>query len=115
MLRRSQAAKLSTPRNEMIGFTYILTNKNHTVLYVGSTSDLLRRLSDHQQKKYSNSFTAKYNVEKLVYYKCFESLEEARKEEMRIKGGSRAKKIQLIEGMNCEWKDLKEKIQNLSK
>ena len=59
------------------GYVYILTNKNHTTLYTGVTSDLFSRIADHREKKYWNSFTAKYNTHKLVYYETFHSIEEA--------------------------------------
>jgi len=92
------------------GIVYIMTNHTHTALYVGVTSKIENRIIDYQEKFYAQSFTAKYNVSKLVYYQCFSSIEEAIEEEKRIKGGSRAKKIKLIEGMNPEWKDLSEEL-----
>jgi len=95
---------------EQGGAVYILTNKNHTVLYTGVTSDLLFRIKEHKEKAYNKSFTAKYNVDKLVYYYMFTSIEEAISEEKRIKGGSRDKKIQLINSMNPQWIDLWEEI-----
>lgn len=88
------------------GAVYIMTNENHTVLYTGVTSDLLFRIKEHKEKVYPNSFTAKYRVNKLVYYNFFSSIEEAIAEEKRIKGGSRAKKIKLIETMNPAGEDL---------
>lgn len=59
------------------GAVYIMTNKNNSVLYVGVTSDLRVRLWEHKNKVHSNSFTAKYNCNKLVYYNSFSSIEEA--------------------------------------
>ena len=88
------------------GWVYILTNKRHTVLYTGVTSDLVGRMLDHQQKIYRSSFTNRYNVYKLVYFLLFDSIEDAIAEEKRIKGGSRANKVQMIESMNPTWKDL---------
>ena len=88
------------------GCVYILTNKNHTTLYTGVTSDLFSRTVEHREKKYPNSFTSKYNTYKLVYYEAFHSIEEAIAGEKQIKGGSRKKKISLINKMNPEWKDL---------
>ena len=88
------------------GYIYILTNKNHTVLYTGVTSNLSNRLYEHLSGKYQNSFTYKYNVKELVYYEGFTSIEEAILREKQIKGGSRQKKIDLIYGSNPEWKDL---------
>ncbi|NJN28707.1 MAG: GIY-YIG nuclease family protein [Cyclobacteriaceae bacterium] len=88
------------------GAVYILTNKNHTVLYVGMTSDLIARMIQHIEKHFPNSFTAKYHLDKLVYFEGFHSIEEAIDREKQIKAGSRKKKIELIEAMNPLWKDL---------
>ena len=88
------------------GAIYILTNKNNTVLYTGVTSDLRKRLYEHRNKIYASSFTTKYNVSKLVYFEVFSLIEEAIAREKQIKGGSRKKKIELIESINPEWKDL---------
>ncbi len=88
------------------GFVYIVTNLNHSTLYTGVTSDLISRIIQHREKHFPNSFTAKYKCCKLVYYKDFGHIESAIEEEKRIKGGSRAKKIELIESMNPDWEDL---------
>jgi putative endonuclease len=61
------------------GYVYIMTNKNNTTVYVGVTSDLLARVTEHREKKYSTGFTAKYNVSKLVYYEGFFSMQERSK------------------------------------
>jgi len=92
------------------GCVYIMTNSHHTTLYVGVTSDLHTRITEHQEKKYPKSFTARYNITKLVYYESFHSIEEAIAREKQIKGGSRANKIQLIENMNPQWLDLMEEV-----
>ncbi|WP_339795374.1 MAG: GIY-YIG nuclease family protein [Imperialibacter sp.] len=92
------------------GVIYILTNKNRTTLYVGLTSDLITRLHDHQTKKYTNSFTARYNLDRLVYYEIFHSIAEAVAREKQLKAGKRQTKIDLIEGFNPEWKDLTEEV-----
>jgi putative endonuclease len=60
----------------------------------------------HQLKTYSNSFSARYNAWKLVYYECFHTLGEAIEGEKQLKAGSRNKKLKLIKEMNPEWKDL---------
>ena len=88
------------------GYTYILTNKRHTVLYIGVTSNLEQRLQAHKFKLRKNCFTAKYNVDKLVYYAIFEHMEEAIKQEKWLKSKTRAKKIALINSMNEPWHDL---------
>jgi len=88
---------------------YILTNKNHTVLYTGVTNNLLRRMMEHRNKE-GSKFTAKYNVDKLVYFECGNSVEEAILREKRIKAGSRQKKLDLIDDFNPEWRDLFEDL-----
>lgn len=92
----------------MKGYVYILTNDNNTVLYTGVTSGLKERIKQHRQRKYPHSFSARYNLKKLVYYEKLDSIGEAIRREKQIKGGSRRDKISLIEGMNPEWKDLSE-------
>ena len=88
------------------GAIYIITNKNNTVLYTGVTSDLRRRIYEHKNHLYKNSFTDKYNVEKLIYFETFHSIEEAISREKQIKAGSRNKKIDLINSINPKWNDL---------
>ncbi len=86
-------------------YVYILTNKWNTVLYTGVTGDLESRIYAHKTKMIPG-FTARYNCTKLVYYSETNDVYEAIQEEKRIKGGSRKKKIELIEGMNPKWEDL---------
>jgi putative endonuclease len=88
------------------GSVYILTNQRHTVLYTGVTSDLVGRIYQHVNKIYANSFTKKYNVDKLVYFENHHSIEEAIAREKQIKAGSRKKKEELINKFNPQWKDL---------
>jgi putative endonuclease len=90
----------------MRGYVYIMTNDNNTVLYTGVTSDLIDRIKEHKEKRYPRSFSARYNTRKLVYYETFASITEAINREKQIKGGSRKKKIELINQMNPEWRDL---------
>ena len=82
------------------------TNKPNGVIYTGVTSELKYRTQSHKNKKYKNAFSARYNLDKLVWYEEFNSISAARAREKQIKAGSRAKKIQLIEAMNPEWRDL---------
>jgi len=84
---------------------YIITNKNNTVLYTGVTNNLQRRIFEHRQKLVKG-FTQKYNVEKLVYYEVFNDVRYAIAREKQIKGGSRQKKIDLVNEMNPIWCDL---------
>ena len=90
----------------MKGFVYILTNDNNKVLYTGVTSNLKERVQDHKEKHHSVSFTARYNIRKLVYYEIFDSIGQAIKREKQIKAGSRKKKLALISCRNPEWQDL---------
>ena len=90
-------------------FAYILTNKYNTVLYTGVTNDLKRRVYEHREKLVSG-FTKKYNVYKLVFYEAVESIESAIQREKQIKGGSRQKKVDLINGMNPGWRDLYQEL-----
>ncbi|HLO59623.1 MAG TPA: GIY-YIG nuclease family protein [Bacteroidales bacterium] len=91
------------------GYVYIMTNKNHTVLYTGVTEDIVRRVREHKEHKFKG-FTKKYNAVILVYYQYYSIIQEAIEKEKLIKGGSRQRKIDLIEVMNPEWEDLYEKI-----
>jgi putative endonuclease len=91
------------------GCVYILTNKLHTVLYTGVTSDLYILL-EHKQKFYPNSFTAKYQCDKLVYYNFHSRIKEAIADEKRIKGSSREYKKQLVNSLNPDWSDLYEDL-----
>jgi putative endonuclease len=88
---------------------YILTNVNHTVLYTGVTNDLKRRVFQHKYKE-GGLFTKRYNVNKLVFYETGDDIQIAIMREKQIKGGSRQKKIDLINGVNPEWKDLYDEI-----
>lgn len=90
----------------MKGFVYILTNKHKTVLYTGVTSNLKERLKQHKLKKHPSGFSAKYNTTRLVYYEQHDTIGEAIKREKQIKGGSRQKKIDLINSVNPEWNDI---------
>ena len=88
------------------GFIYILTNKNNTTLYIGVTADLEQRIKQHKSKIDKKSFSARYNLNKLVYYEAFQMIGDAIGREKQLKGGSRAQKITLIESINPEWEDL---------
>jgi putative endonuclease len=94
----------------LCGETYIMTNKNNTTLYTGSTSDLQARVIQHREKIYPRAFTARYNCAKLVFWRSFQSIEEALNFEYYIRGKSRKWKIDLIEADNPTWRDLYEDI-----
>ncbi len=90
-------------------YVYIMTNKNNSVLYTGVTSNLKRRAYEHREKLITG-FTKNYRIAKLVYYEVTENVTSAIEWEKKIKGGSRQKKIDLINSMNPEWKDLYDEI-----
>jgi putative endonuclease len=86
-------------------YVYILTNKPNGVLYTGMTNDIARRYLEHKNKVVKG-FTAKYNLDKIVFIQEFDTHQEAFQEERRIKRWRRQWKIELIEKKNPQWKDL---------
>ncbi len=86
-------------------FVYIMTNTHNTVLYTGVTNDIGRRVYEHKEGL-TKGFTKIYNVNKLVYVEEFQDINNAIAREKQIKAGSRQNKIDLIESVNPEWKDL---------
>ena len=95
------------------GFIYIVTNKNNTTLYIGVTSNLPKRILEHQEKRYENSFSARYNLNKLVYFEQFQMIGDAIAREKQLKGGNRGTKINLINNFNPNWNDLYEEIKDI--
>ena len=91
-------------------YVYILTNKNHTVLYTGVTNDLVRRVYEHKNYLDENSFTSKYKVTKLVYFEETSDVKAAIEREKQIKSWPRNRKIGLIFERNPCWEDLYNKI-----
>ena len=91
-------------------YVYILTNAHKTVLYTGVTRDLVRRVYEHKNHLDKNSFTARYNVELLVYYESTSDVEAAIEREKQIKGWNRKRKEKLIASKNPDWVDLYESI-----
>ncbi|KAA3631851.1 MAG: GIY-YIG nuclease family protein [Calditrichaeota bacterium] len=89
----------------MSSYVYILTNKWNTILYIGSTTDLVQRVYSHKEK-FLPGFTNKYNITKLVYYEIHESRVNAYHRERQMKKWRREWKIRLIEENNPEWNDL---------
>jgi putative endonuclease len=88
---------------------YILTNKYNSVLYIGVTGNLAVRIDQHKNKV-TPSFTARYNLNKLVYYEITEDPISAITREKQLKGWSRKKKQELITSFNPKWKDLTDSI-----
>jgi putative endonuclease len=90
---------------EAIGYIYILASTMAGTLYIGVTSDLIKRIFEHREGT-TKGFTSKYKVHRLVYYEQHGSIEEAIKREKQLKGWKRAWKIRLIEKTNPKWNDL---------
>ncbi|MFS4466621.1 GIY-YIG nuclease family protein [Maribacter sp. 2210JD10-5] len=90
----------------MKGYCYILTNKNETVLYIGATNDIHRRMNEHKHRIYPNAFTKRYNCDILVYFEEFDNVKDAFKREKQLKAGNRKRKEELINSINPEWNDL---------
>ncbi len=88
---------------------YIMTNSNNRELYTGVTNNLKRRAYEHRSGL-GGIFTKRYNVVKLVYYEFGDNINSAIAREKQIKGGSRQKKIDLINSLNPEWNDLYDEI-----
>lgn len=91
-------------------FVYIITNQHDTVLYTGVTNDLYRRVCEHRKGR-GSVFTSRYRIDKLVYYEVYHYIQDALEREKQIKGGSRQKKINLINEMNPNWRDLFDELQ----
>jgi len=88
---------------------YIMTNRHNTVLYTGVTNDLKKRAWQHREKLVEG-FTKRYNVTKLIYYEVSSDVQAAIAREKQIKAGSRQKKIDLVNSMNREWRDLYDEL-----
>lgn len=97
----------------MEGYVYILSNKSHT-LYIGSTTNLIRRLAEHHNKKYATAFTARYNFDRLVYYEVTPDRAAALARERAMKQWRRARKVGLIQSRNPNWLDLTSQLNDLS-
>ncbi len=93
-------------------YVYVLTNWNDCVMYVGVTNDLARRLHEHE-RGLIEGFTKKYNVHKLVYFEQTDDIKAAIGREKQIKGWTRARKNELVETMNPQWRDLREEDPSL--
>ena len=87
-------------------YVYILTNKTRTVLYIGVTGNLEKRIRQHRDRLDADSFTSRYRANRLVYYEKFSDVRAAIAREKQLKKWSRVKKNKLIENENPEWNDL---------
>ncbi|KTD33919.1 GIY-YIG nuclease family protein [Legionella israelensis] len=90
-------------------YVYILASKRHGTLYIGLTSNLIKRVWEHKNKCVPG-FTSRYNVAVLVYYEIFNDITLAAAREKRLKEWKRQWKIELIEKMNPDWRDLYHEI-----
>ncbi len=93
-------------------FIYILASKKNGTLYIGVTNNLERRIEEHKNKLNPNSFTARYDLNLLVYYETFQYINDAIVREKQLKKWNRQWKINLIEEENKDWKDLSKKWNN---
>jgi len=91
-------------------YVYILSNSYKNVIYTGVTNDLVRRVYEHKTHLDKKSFTARYNVENLVYFEVTNDIESAIEREKQIKSWNRKRKNKLIESKNPNWLDLYENI-----
>ena len=91
-------------------YVYLLCNSHKNVIYTGVTSNLARRIWEHKQHLDKNSFTARYNVDQLVYYESTSDVRAAIEREKQIKGWNRKRKNKLVESKNQNWVDLYEGI-----
>ena len=89
----------------MAGYVYIITNKENTTLYVGVTSDLVKRIYEHKNKLV-DGFSKRYNLNKLIYYEQYDSIIDAIEREKYIKGKKRNWKMDLVHDFNLHWVDL---------
>ena len=90
----------------MVYYVYILANQTNVALYIGVTNDLVRRAYEHKKHLDPDSFTAKYDISKLVYFEETTDVRAALEREKQLIGWRRSKKNWLIETVNPEWKDL---------
>ena len=90
-------------------YVYFLANETHVAIYISVTNDLVRRVYEHKNR-IGTGFTARYGIDRLVYYEIFDDPENAILREKRLKGSSRARKNKLVESMNPGWTDLYEML-----
>jgi putative endonuclease len=110
--RNDKEALAMTGRDNQMNkqyYVYLMTNLGNSVLYTGVTNDLRRRCFEHREKL-TKGFTVRYNIVKLVYYEVFEDAANAIFREKQLKAGSRRKKIELVNSVNKEWRDLYEEL-----
>ena len=87
------------------GFVYIMANQKNGAIYVGVTSDLLKRVYEHREGLIGG-FTKRYGCKVLVWFEAYDDLQEARRRELQMKEWTRAWKVKRIEEQNLDWADL---------
>ena len=87
----------------------MMSNKHNTTIYTGVTNNLFRRVFEHKSG-FGSKFSKRYNLTKLVYYETAYDIRAAIIREKQIKGGSRKKKLELIESINPQWNDLLDEL-----
>ena len=107
---RSDAAIRNLRWYVMTYYVYILTNTANVAVYTGVTKDLVRRVYEHKHHLDPDSFTAKYGIDKLVYFEATSDIRSAIEREKQIKSWSRARKNMLVEQSNPRWEDLYPRI-----
>jgi len=93
----------------MSGYVYILASKKVGTLYIGVTTDLVKRISEHRNG-IKSGFAARYNAHYLVFYEVYDDVTDAIVRKKQLKKWERAWKIRLIESTNPDWSDLYERI-----
>ena len=91
-------------------YIYIMASRRNGTIYTGVTNNLVRRVGEHKNKVNVKGFSARYDVDMLVYYECFGSIISAIQREKQLKKGNRDRKMALIEKRNPEWRDLWDEI-----
>jgi len=91
-------------------YVYILSNLTNTTVYIGVTNDLVRRTYEHRTNADKDSFTARYQVHKLVYYETTSDVRAALEREKQLKSWNRKRKNELVTGFNPAWEDLYPKL-----
>ena len=105
-----RAVAISQGEVYMDYYVYMMTNSHRNVLYTGVTSNLQKRVYEHRNHLDKGSFTARYNIEYLVYFESTSDVKAAIEREKQIKGWNRKRKNNLVESKNPEWKDLYEEV-----
>ena len=87
------------------GFVYIMANRKNGAIYIGVTSDLVKRVLEHREGA-TGGFTKRYDCKVLVWFEAYDDLQEARRRELQMKEWKRAWKVKRIEERNLDWDDL---------